>query len=181
MHPFLELKHACTLQIFHFVLDFHSPLEGSCCVSIPPISLLENHHILQKIWWFKIGKPFFNLKKKLLFYCKITHQVQIHTGWNCQWTFHSSMSFHLESAWHSIAFLSFQSYWVINVALIYSIRIWKQKTKDCALPRSFQNKLSHRRFHLRCLLPFITSLLNYPWLELYTIGWLQRVDWFCKR
>ena len=63
MHPFLELKHACTLQISHFVLDFHSPLEGACCVLIPPISLLENHHILQKIRWFKIGKPFFNLRK----------------------------------------------------------------------------------------------------------------------
>ena len=35
-----------------------------------------------------------------------------------------------------------------NIALIYSVRIFKQKTKDCARLGSFQHKLQHRCFQL---------------------------------
>ena len=35
-----------------------------------------------------------------------------------------------------------------NIALIYSVTICEQKTKDCALSGSFQHKLQHRCFQL---------------------------------
>ena len=49
-----------------------------------------------------------------------------------------------------------------NNALIYSVTICKQKTKDYVLSGSFQeHKLQHCCFHLCCLLAFITSVLYY--------------------
>ena len=38
-----------------------------------------------------------------------------------------------------------------NVALIYSVTICQQKTKDCALSRYFQHKLQHCCFYHWCL------------------------------
>ena len=46
-----------------------------------------------------------------------------------------------------------------DVALIYSVTICQQKTKDCALSRYFQHKLQHCCFYHWCLPLFITSLL----------------------
>ena len=46
-----------------------------------------------------------------------------------------------------------------NVALIYSVTICQQKTKDCALSRCFEHKLQHCCFYHWCLLLFITSPL----------------------
>ena len=45
-----------------------------------------------------------------------------------------------------------------NIALIYSVTICEQKTKDCARSGSFQHKLQHRCFQLWCLPAFLTSL-----------------------
>ena len=47
-----------------------------------------------------------------------------------------------------------------NIALIYSVIICQQNTKDCARSGSFQHKLQHRCFHLWCLPGFLTTLLN---------------------
>ena len=44
-----------------------------------------------------------------------------------------------------------------NIALIYSVTICEQKTKDCARSGSFQHKLQHRCFQIWCLPAFITS------------------------
>ena len=48
-----------------------------------------------------------------------------------------------------------------NVALIYSVTICEQRTKDCAPSGSFQHKVKHCCFYLRCLPSFITSPLYY--------------------
>ena len=49
-----------------------------------------------------------------------------------------------------------------NVALIYSVTICEQKTKDCACPsESSQHKLQHCCFYLGRLPSFIISLLDY--------------------
>ena len=48
-----------------------------------------------------------------------------------------------------------------NVALIYSVTICEQTTKDCAPLGSFQHKVKHCCFYLRCLPSFITSSLYY--------------------
>ena len=45
-----------------------------------------------------------------------------------------------------------------NIALIYSVTLCEQNTKDYAQPGSFQHKLQHRRFHFWCLPAFIISL-----------------------
>ena len=50
-----------------------------------------------------------------------------------------------------------------NVALIYSVTICQQKTKDCALSRYFQHKLRHCCFYHWCLPLFITN--NYGCLK----------------
>ena len=55
------------------------------------------------------------------------------------------------------------SYIILNlltntkIALIYSVTICEQKTKDCARSGSFQHKLQHRCFLIWCLPAFITS------------------------
>ena len=48
-----------------------------------------------------------------------------------------------------------------NVALINSVTICEQRTKDCAPSGSFQHKVKHCCFYLRCLPPFIKSPLYY--------------------
>ena len=48
-----------------------------------------------------------------------------------------------------------------NIALIYSITICEQETKDFVLSRSFQHKLQHRCFQLSCSPAFITRRLLY--------------------
>ena len=44
-----------------------------------------------------------------------------------------------------------------KIALIYSVTICEQKTKDCAWSGGFQHKLQHRCFQIWCLPAFITS------------------------
>ena len=44
-----------------------------------------------------------------------------------------------------------------NIALIYSVIICEQKTKDCARSGSFQHNLQHHCFQLWCLPGFLTS------------------------
>ena len=80
-----------------------------------------------------------------------------------EWLWNRSDSFVIcfcgpESAQRSKEFLSFL--WPIkNVALIYSVTICQQKTKDCALSRCFEHKLQDCCFYHWCLPLFITSLL----------------------
>ena len=50
-----------------------------------------------------------------------------------------------------------------NIALIYSVTICEQKTKDCGWSGNFQHKLQHCCFQLWCLLAFLTSLLYKLW------------------
>ena len=45
-----------------------------------------------------------------------------------------------------------------NIALVYSVTIYEQKTKDCARLGSFQHKLHHHCFQFWCLPAFLTSL-----------------------
>ena len=49
-----------------------------------------------------------------------------------------------------------------NVALIYSVTICQQKTKDCARSGSFEHNPQHRCFRLRC---FITNLPYWLWSQ----------------
>ena len=59
-----------------------------------------------------------------------------------------------------------------NIALIYWVTICEQKTKDCAWSGSFQHKLQHHCFRLRCLPAFITSsLTNYGDGDASRLGW----------
>ena len=44
-----------------------------------------------------------------------------------------------------------------NIALIYSVTICEEKTKDCAQSGSFQHYLQHRCFQLWCLPAFLTN------------------------
>ena len=44
-----------------------------------------------------------------------------------------------------------------NIALIYSVTICEEKTKDCARSGSFQYYLQHRCFQLWCLPAFLTN------------------------
>ena len=52
-----------------------------------------------------------------------------------------------------------------NVALIYSVTICQQKTKDCARSGSFEHNPQHRCFRLWCLRAFITDLLYWLWTQ----------------
>ena len=53
-----------------------------------------------------------------------------------------------------------------NIALIYSVIICEQKTKDCARSGSFQHKLQHHKcFQLWCLPGFLTSVLYWLWFQ----------------
>ena len=52
-----------------------------------------------------------------------------------------------------------------NIALIYSVIICEQKTKDCVGWGSFQHNLQHRCFQLWCLPGFLTSLLYKLWFH----------------
>ena len=70
----------------------------------------------------------------------------------------------LDNAQHAMAFLFFLSYWPIkNGALIYSVTIWEQKSKDSAPSGNFQHKLQHTCFLFGCLPP-IPSCLRYYWI-----------------
>ena len=57
-----------------------------------------------------------------------------------------------------------------DIALIYSVIICEQKTKDCARSGSFQQKLQHHCFQLWCLPGFLTSLLYWLWLKVQRTG-----------
>ena len=59
-----------------------------------------------------------------------------------------TFSFGLDGAQPSIAFPSFGSLMTNkNVALINSVTIYEQKTKDCEPLGNFQHKLLHRYFY----------------------------------
>ena len=71
-----------------------------------------------------------------------------------------------------IAFLSFWTYWPTETSHWFIQSICEQKTKDCAWSGSFQHKLQHHCFRLRCLPAFITSsLTNYGDGDASRLGW----------
>ena len=63
-----------------------------------------------------------------------------------------------------------------NVALIYSVTICQQKTKDCALSGCFQHKRQYCCFYHWCLPLFITSLLYQLCPEWKFLGGRKKVD-----
>ena len=79
-----------------------------------------------------------------------------------------------------------------NIALIYSVTICEQKTKDCARLRSFQHKLQHHFFQLRCLPAFLAyyydSSTNYVMINNFSLcantaspmQCIQKFAWICQ-
>ena len=118
------------------------------------------HHTTREVWWSTSPRRG-RLNTEL--WRKLSYTIANRMEW--LWSPSDSLNICFCGAWRCTTYNSVPIILILltnkNVALIYYVTICEQRTKDCAPSGSFQHKVKHCCFYLRCLPSFITSPLYY--------------------